>query len=468
MRRFVAAPLLALALVATAQLPVSASGSRVFVIDGRGWGHGHGMGQYGARALGEAGATWRAILKHYYTGIAFSKRSTRIRVQIDRTGAVAVSGDTRLTLRWASGRIAAVSPHASSSYRVLQRRGRFALEVGRTPRGLWRTVSSGVSPRITVSGARTVGLTGSSTRWYPGTITLTQSGSSQIAVIDTLPLEQYVQEVVPREMPAVWSFAALQAQAVAVRTYAVREMHTARARHRTYDICGSAMCQVFGGYAISTSRGLRVLEHHRSSAATRSTSGIVMTWRAQPILAQYSSSTGGYTASGGLPYLKPVPDPGDKSAPMHSWTEVVTAAQIHAVWPALGSVRGIRVGARDGHGDLGGRAERLVLVGTRGSIPVSTQAFAGVFGLPSSWFAVRARMAGHVFTFDMGYGTRNAEVPYLQRRLRAEGVYPKGAPITTYYGPITRASVERYQRAHHISATGYLGPITRASLNASA
>ncbi|MGZ4140066.1 MAG: SpoIID/LytB domain-containing protein [Actinomycetota bacterium] len=448
MRRFVAAPLLAFALVATAQLPVSASTSRVFIVDGRGWGHGHGMGQYGARAMGEAGATWRAILKHYYTGIAFSKRSARIRVQIDRVGAVAVSGDTRLVLRWASGRIAAASPHASSSYRITQRGGRFTLAVGRTSRGLWRVVSSGVSPTLTVSGAHIVGLSRSSTRWYPGSITLTRSGTSQISIVDSLPLEQYVAEVVPREMPAVWSFAALQAQAVAVRTYAVHVMQLARAHHRAYDICGSAMCQVFGGYAMSTSRGLRVLEHRRSNAATRSTAGIVMTWRGQPILAQYSSSTGGYTASGGMPYLKAVPDPGDKRSPMHTWSEVLTAAQIQAVWPALGSVRGIRVGARAGHGDLGGRAERLVLVGTRGSIPVSTHAFAGVFGLPSSWFAVRARMAGHVFTFDMGYGTRNAEVPYLQRRLRAEGVYPKGAPITTYYGPITRASVERYQRAH--------------------
>jgi hypothetical protein len=193
-----------------------------------------------------------------------------------------------------------------------------------------------------------------------------------------------------------------------------------------------------------------------------------MTYRGRPIFAQYSSSTGGYTASGGEPYLKAVPDPWDARAPMHSWSEIVTPQQIHALWPAIGSVRSIRAGRRDGHGDLGGRAQSVVLQGSRGAILVSTSAFAADLGLPSSWFAVHARTAGYIFRFDMGYGTSNAAVSHLQRRLRAEGVYPRNAPITDYFGPITRASLERYQRAHGIRPTGFLGPITRGSLNASA
>ena len=34
-----------------------------------GYGHGVGMSQYGANAMAEAGATWREILTHYYTGV---------------------------------------------------------------------------------------------------------------------------------------------------------------------------------------------------------------------------------------------------------------------------------------------------------------------------------------------------------------------------------------------------------------
>ncbi|MBI4505913.1 MAG: SpoIID/LytB domain-containing protein [Chloroflexi bacterium] len=37
-------------------------------LDGRGWGHGVGMSQWGARGMALAGATYRAILAHYYSG----------------------------------------------------------------------------------------------------------------------------------------------------------------------------------------------------------------------------------------------------------------------------------------------------------------------------------------------------------------------------------------------------------------
>jgi peptidoglycan hydrolase-like protein with peptidoglycan-binding domain len=72
------------------------------------------------------------------------------------------------------------------------------------------------------------------------------------------------------------------------------------------------------------------------------------------------------------------------------------------------------------------------------------------------------------FTFNMSYGTHNAAVLFLQERLRSAGVYPKTAPLSDYFGPITRAALERYQRAQHINPTGFLGPLTRARLNASA
>ena len=66
----------------------------------------------------------------------------------------------------------------------------------------------------------------------------------------------------------------------------------------------------------------------------------------------------------------------------------------------------------------------------------------------------------------MGPGTTNAAVHFLQERLRAAGFFPKTAAMSNYFGPITRDSLARYQRAHHISATGFLGPVTRARLNA--
>ena len=46
----------------------SGSGDGI-TITGTGWGHGVGMSQYGANAMAEAGADYREILTHYYTGV---------------------------------------------------------------------------------------------------------------------------------------------------------------------------------------------------------------------------------------------------------------------------------------------------------------------------------------------------------------------------------------------------------------
>lgn len=70
-----------------------------------------------------------------------------------------------------------------------------------------------------------------------------------------------------------------------------------------------------------------------------------------------------------------------------------------------------------------------------------------------------------VFTFDLGEGMSGPAVVELQARLRAEGFFT--FPTNTgYFGPITKAAVEAYQRAHGIPfITGFVGPLTRAELN---
>jgi hypothetical protein len=65
-------------------------------------------------------------------------------------------------------------------------------------------------------------------------------------------------------------------------------------------------------------------------------------------------------------------------------------------------------------------------------------------------------------------GSSGADVTALQNRLTSEGVY--SGPISGYYGSLTKAAVEKYQKEHHIAnsgITGYgeVGPHTRASLN---
>jgi stage II sporulation protein D len=470
MRRFIVISLLAVVVTASVQIPIPASAAtpRVLIVDGHGWGHGRGMGQYGARAQAEGRATWQQILSRYYTGIRLERRSTaqRIRVLLKQTRSVVVRADYRLTATWTTGKTLTRRVHA---YFWIGRVGvATVIKASSSPTGPWHTFASGRSRIIRLEGAKQVGIIGSSSaRWYRGAIDLLPSGSTY-DVIDDVPLEQYVAEVVPREMPASWPINALRAQAVAARTYVLRVAEVARSRHSSHDICGSDACQVFGGYAWTVRGSYEVLENRRTNAAALSTAGYIMTWHGKAILAEYSSSTGGYTTSGGTPYLAPRPDPWDLSSPYHAWSETVDMSQIQSHWPSVGSVRSVQVIARDGRGDFGGRARTLLISGSRRSIRIPATSFQYAFGLPSDWFRLLASTGQYRFTFNLSYGTHNAAVRFLQERLRSAGFFPKTAPLSSYFGPITRDSLQRYQRAQRINATGFLGPMTRARLNASA
>jgi len=471
MRRFIVISALAVVVATSVQvsIPAFAGVPRVLIVEGHGWGHGRGMGQYGARALAAAGTGWYRILPRYYTGIHLERRTSpqRIRVLLLHSRSVVVKGDSQASIVSAGKLIA--STKRGAVYFWIGRSGSAAvIKVARSSAGPWRTVAT-LAPRVIgVSGARQAAIVGSSSqRWYRGSLEIVASGRG-VDVINNVDLERYVAEVVPREMPASWPLNALKAQAVAARTYVLRVAEVARARHKSYDICGSDACQVFGGYARTINGTYQVLESHSSNVAVWSTAGWIMTWQHKLILAEYSSSTGGYTTSGAVPYLAARPDPWDISSPFHSWSEAIDVSQIQARWPAVGSVQAVRVISRDGRGDFGGRAQLLLISGARGSLRVSAAEFRNAFSLPSDWFRVLGSQSQYRFTFNMSVGSRDAAVRFLQERLRAEGVYPKGAPLSNYFGPITRAAIERYQRAQHINPTGFLGPLTRARLNASA
>ncbi len=62
----------------------------------------------------------------------------------------------------------------------------------------------------------------------------------------------------------------------------------------------------------------------------------------------------------------------------------------------------------------------------------------------------------------LGINSHGPEVLYLQKRLRAKGLYHDA--LDGHFGPITKASVKELQRRHHLSMDGYVGPITRIAV----
>ena len=139
---------------------------------------------------------------------------------------------------------------------------------------------------------------------YRGELELFLDERGALTVVNTLPLEEYLRGVVPRELgPDHFpELEALAAQAVAARTWVLTQI----GRHGAggYDVCPTAHCQVYGGAGA---------EHELSDRAVRETAGEVLSWKGEPATAFFSSTCGGHTEAvenvfdhEPVPYLKGV------------------------------------------------------------------------------------------------------------------------------------------------------------------
>lgn len=369
---------------ANAAFDVPADGE--FVIRGRGYGHGHGMSQYGAQGAARQGLGWKKILGFYYPGTKRVTVKSRVRVQIsaDIGHDVVVDPRSGLKVRSLSKRQARALPARVGGKKVK----RWRLTTGKSGRTVvahrsggawhawWRFAGEG---QFRAGGQPiTLRLPHGETARYRGRLAL--AGAARDTVND-VSLESYVQGVIPREMPATWHPNAVRAQAVAARTYASYEKQHPRAGH--YQICDTVSCQVYGGYDA---------EHPASNAAVKATRRVVLHHGGGPAFTQFGSSSGGWTAANQFSYLPAQADPYDgwSGNPVHSWQVRVSRSRIQSAWPSIGKLRRIKVPQRTGHGEWGGRARSVVLIGKAGRVTVSGDTFRYTLGLRSTWFTFRA------------------------------------------------------------------------------
>ena len=85
---------------------------------------------------------------------------------------------------------------------------------------------------------------GQATRAYRGALQLLPFPAG-MTIVNQLTMEEYLYAVVPSEMPSSWPAAALQAQAIAARTYAFANL--GRYRQRGFDLLGSVASQAYNG-----------------------------------------------------------------------------------------------------------------------------------------------------------------------------------------------------------------------------
>ena len=364
-----------------------------WVIEGRGYGHGRGMSQWGARAAAAAGRSAEQILAFYYPG---TKRSAvgnpTIRVRLMAEPNLILKPAPGLTARWSGGSIALPSSRGVDRWRIVARGGGLGLQY-RDARG-YHAWGRALPKAVTVSSSQPalkVTRHDSTTVHYRGTITVSRLGGGTL-VVNTLPLQAYLQGVVPRESPASWPIEALRAQSVAARTYAYEKMR--RYVGRPYDICDTTACQVYGGAArYHTVSGRRISgEESRTNTAVARTRGVILTYRGKSVITEFSASNGGTTMGSSLPYQVARKDVWTAGDPYRLWRVEVGAATIARKF-GLSRLDYVRVTARDGHGPYRGRVFTLVLAGSRAGKPYSTTITGGAFrsalGLRSTFFTLR-------------------------------------------------------------------------------
>lgn len=160
--------------------------------------------------------------------------------------------------------------------------------------GRWLSVASAGGGSVRVQGKR-----------YRGRILVYVNDRGRLNLINELPVEEYLRGVVPSEMGPIQynQVEALKAQAVAARTYTLRNL--GEFAREGYDICATPRCQVYKGMEV---------EHSLSDRAISETAGQVLLYQGRLADTLYSSTCGGHTEDAPVvfplkqePYLKGVP-----------------------------------------------------------------------------------------------------------------------------------------------------------------
>lgn len=360
-------------------------------LTGHGFGHGRGLSQWGSYGYAvDRGWGSARILDHYYGGTsAGSIRNDEISVRL-----MALDGASTITLVSGGDSFVAGTPvPAGTAARFTRTGGTWAftavpggcaaaaspsaaptaspVDVGASP-AVWLANDAG-DDRSKMFTVCNTGVT------YRGNFRPVVDGTGVSHLVNFAAIEQYLRGVVPSESPAAWGdagggagMAALEAQAVAARSYSRSE-----GRYTYAQTCDTTACQVYGGAG---------REDRRTDTAIRNTAGVVrLDSRGAVVRTEFSASTGGWTAGGAFPAVE---DAGDTRSPYHDWKVTVDGPSVTRAWPQIGTFSSMQVTARNGLGADGGRATKVVVTGSSGSVTTTGSDVRSRLGLRSDWFSV--------------------------------------------------------------------------------
>ena len=140
--------------------------------------------------------------------------------------------------------------------------------------------------------------------------------------VQTMGLEDYLWGVVAAEMPATFEQEALNAQAIAARTYTLYRMASPSPNHSKASICtDSGCCQAWVSYSDRLKgweKSKRSEYSKKITTAIQKTQGLAMFYQDKPIMAAFHAASAGVTKSAktvwgkDVPYLQSVSSPETK------------------------------------------------------------------------------------------------------------------------------------------------------------
>ena len=411
-------PLIALAISIAVSpitfLPNAANAETVpatFAFQGSGYGHGVGMSQIGARAKALAGESATAILQYYYTGtIVETVTDTQIlRINLGNllTSAKLRSDSKGAELQLFAGDLGETQTAtplltfpSKTSLNLNLSDGLLAIS---TTRGTTsKAITTGSSFTLRWSGTRyqdgsptVISLTtnGATKKYRHGQISLKvirdKTLGKRLAIINSVRLQdEYLWGI--GEVPSSWPTQALEAQAIASRTYAYAKSTKIRSACDCH-LYATISDQTFAGYSKESEPRFGEIW----KAAVNRTAGSIITYEGRPITAYFSSSSGGTTETSehawgtATPYTVSVPDSASVDVALNprfaSWTREIPQAVVAQAF-ALPDVISLTVLSNNPAGSVA----LIQAISSDGSFAVLRgETFRSRSKLPSAWFSLK-------------------------------------------------------------------------------
>ena len=413
MSRKLAAALSAVLLLAGTPLTANATEApATFSFTGSGYGHGVGMSQIGARAKALAGESATAILNYYYTGTTI-ETATDTQVLRINIGHLLTSTKVRSDSAGASLQLfAADLAETQTAPALLNIPSKTTLNVTLINGQLSLSTTRGSKTTQILSGS-VFTLRWSGTRYLEGapiilsvttnaTVNRYRHGQIQFKVIRDKVLgkrleiinsvrlqDEYLWGI--SEVPSLWPTAALQAQAIASRTYALAKSTKIRSACDCH-LYGSISDQSFAGWAKEGEAKYGQLW----KSAVDSTQGQIITFQGLPITAYFTSSTGGATETSehawgtATSYTQSVPDTASADIKLNpifaTWARQVPQAVIAAAF-LLPDVVTLQVLSLNPAGTVD-QIQATSFSGVTATLTGET--FRSRSKLPSAWFSISA------------------------------------------------------------------------------